>query len=74
MRAIFAGDAVERPQQAPMLSDWLSKRTALTPSGYGIAALTKPLFPFVGSYAVVFAARVRASTPSVSAAAESGRI
>ena len=40
------------------LSDWLGKRKSLTLAGYGLAALTKPLFPIAGSYPVVFAARL----------------
>lgn len=40
------------------LSDWLGKRKTLAVAGYGIAALTKPLFPLAGSYQVVFAARL----------------
>ena len=40
------------------LSDWTGKRKSLAVAGYGIAALTKPLFPLANSYAVVFAARV----------------
>jgi MFS family permease len=41
-----------------MLSDWLGKRKVLALVGYGIAALSKPLFPLAGSYSVVFAARL----------------
>jgi MFS family permease len=40
------------------LSDWLGKRKTLAVAGYGIAALTKPLFPLAGSFPVVFAARL----------------
>jgi len=40
------------------LSDWLGKRKALALVGYGIAALTKPLFPVAGTFSVVFAARL----------------
>jgi MFS family permease len=40
------------------LSDWLGKRKGLALLGYGMAALTKPLFPLAGSYAVVFIARL----------------
>ena len=40
------------------LSDCLGKRKGLALVGYGLAALTKPLFPLAGSYAVVFVARV----------------
>ena len=40
------------------LSDWLGKRKGLALAGYGMAALTKPLFPLAGSYAVVFTARL----------------
>ena len=39
------------------LSDWLGKRKALALAGYGLAALTKPLFPLADSFAVVFIAR-----------------
>ena len=41
-----------------MLSDWLGKRKVLALVGYGIAALSKPLFPLAGSFSVVFAARL----------------
>jgi MFS family permease len=41
-----------------VLSDWLGKRKVLALVGYGIAALTKPLFPLAGSFSVVFAARL----------------
>src|SRR5262249_22336011 len=40
------------------LSDWLGKRKALALVGYGMAALTKPLFPLANSLSVVFAARL----------------
>lgn len=40
------------------MSDWLGKRKALALAGYGLAALTKPLFPLAGSYGVVFTARL----------------
>ncbi len=40
------------------LSDWLGKRKALALVGYGVAALTKPLFPLAGSFHVVVAARL----------------
>ena len=40
------------------LSDWLGKRKALALAGYGVAALTKPLFPLADSYAIVFVARL----------------
>jgi hypothetical protein len=33
------------------LSDYLGKRKMLTVIGYGLAALTKPMFPLVGSAA-----------------------
>ena len=39
------------------LSDWLGKRKALAVAGYGLAALTKPLFPLAHSVEVIFAAR-----------------
>ncbi|RPI67551.1 MAG: MFS transporter [Ignavibacteriae bacterium] len=39
------------------ISDRLGKRKLLTVIGYGVAALTKPLFPIAGSVGVVFAAR-----------------
>jgi len=40
-----------------ILSDWLGRRKTLALIGYGIAALTKPLFPIAGSFSVVFVAR-----------------
>ena len=39
------------------LSDYLGKRKLLTVIGYGLAALTKPLFPLAGTVGWVFAAR-----------------
>ena len=39
------------------LSDWLGKRKALVVIGYGLAALTKPLFAIAPSVSWVFAAR-----------------
>lgn len=39
------------------LSDWLGKRKLLAVIGYGLAALTKPLFPLAHSVDLVFAAR-----------------
>lgn len=39
------------------LSDWLGKRKLLTVVGYGLAAVTKPLFPLAQSVGVLFAAR-----------------
>lgn len=39
------------------LSDYLGKRKMLTVVGYGLAAVTKPLFPLAGSAAMVFTAR-----------------
>ncbi|MFC0397390.1 MFS transporter [Paraburkholderia rhizosphaerae] len=40
------------------LSDWLQRRKALLLLGYGLAALTKPLFPLATTPAVVVAARL----------------
>jgi MFS family permease len=40
-----------------VLSDYLGRRKLLTIVGYGLAALTKPLFPLASSIALVFAAR-----------------
>ncbi|MGD9984538.1 MAG: MFS transporter [Porticoccaceae bacterium] len=39
------------------LSDWLGKRKLLMVLGYGLAALTKPVFPLAGSVAWVLGAR-----------------
>lgn len=39
------------------LSDWLGKRKFLMILGYGLAALTKPVFPLAGSVAWVLGAR-----------------
>ena len=41
-----------------VLSDWSRKRKPLALAGYGMAALTKPLFPIANSFAAVFAARL----------------
>ncbi len=40
------------------ISDWLGKRKALILFGYGLAAVTKPLFPLAGEPAVAIAARL----------------
>lgn len=40
------------------LSDWLGKRKVLLLSGYGLAALSKPLFPMAGTPVMVVAARL----------------
>src|ERR1017187_7382686 len=40
------------------ISDWLGKRKLLALVGYGLAALTKPLFPLAGSFGIVVAARL----------------
>jgi MFS family permease len=40
------------------LSDWSGRRKPLALAGYGMAALTKPLFPIANSFATVFAARL----------------
>jgi sugar phosphate permease len=39
------------------LSDWLGKRKFLTVLGYGLAALTKPIFPLAGSVGWLVTAR-----------------
>lgn len=39
------------------LSDYLGRRKALTVLGYGLAAITKPLFPLAGSVGMVLTAR-----------------
>jgi len=39
------------------LSDYLGKRKLLTVIGYGVAAITKPLFALAGSVGLVFTAR-----------------
>jgi MFS family permease len=40
------------------LSDYLGRRKALTVLGYGLAAVTKPLFPLAGSVGLVLTARL----------------
>ena len=39
------------------ISDWLGRRKVLAVIGYGIAALTKPIFPVAGSVDTIIAAR-----------------
>lgn len=39
------------------ISDWLGRRKGLLLAGYGLAALSKPLFPLAHSVGTVFAAR-----------------
>jgi MFS family permease len=41
-----------------VLSDRLGRRKALVVAGYGLAALTKPLFPLADTVGLVFAARL----------------
>lgn len=40
-----------------VISDWIGRRKPLVLAGYGMAALTKPLFPLAESVTAVFAAR-----------------
>ena len=40
------------------LSDWIGKRKPLMLLGYGLAALTKPLFPLAATATTVFSARI----------------
>ncbi len=40
------------------LSDWVGRRKPLMLIGYGLAALTKPLFPLAATATTVFAARI----------------
>ncbi|OQM74535.1 MFS transporter [Manganibacter manganicus] len=40
-----------------VLSDWLGKRKLLAALGYGLAALTKPIFPLASSIDLIVAAR-----------------
>src|SRR6516225_7459504 len=40
------------------LSDWSGKRKPLALAGYGMAALTKPLFPIANSFSAVATARL----------------
>ncbi len=40
-----------------MISDYLGRRKVLTVLGYGLATMTKPLFPLAGSVGMVFTAR-----------------
>ena len=40
------------------LSDWLGKRKILAVIGYGLAAITKPLFPLAQSADILFTARI----------------
>lgn len=40
------------------LSDWLGKRKPLLVCGYGVAALTRPIFPMASSASVVLFARI----------------
>ena len=42
---------------AGVVSDWLGRRKPLVLLGYGLAALTKPLFPLSAGAGTVFAAR-----------------
>lgn len=39
------------------LSDWLGKRKLLAVAGYGLAALTKPMFPLASGLSLIVAAR-----------------
>jgi MFS family permease len=46
------------PRSSRALSDWLGRRKLLAVIGYGLAALTKPLFPLAETIGWVVAARV----------------
>jgi MFS family permease len=41
-----------------VLSDWMGKRKPLLVLGYGIAALTRPMFPLAATIELVFVARI----------------
>jgi MFS family permease len=41
-----------------VLSDWLGKRKALAVIGYGLSAITKPLFPLAQHLELIFTARI----------------
>jgi MFS family permease len=41
-----------------VISDWIGKRKVLAVFGYGLSALTKPLFPLAGSFATAATARM----------------
>lgn len=41
-----------------VVSDWMGRRKPLLLLGYGLAALTKPIFPLAGAVSTVFAAHV----------------
>ncbi len=41
-----------------VISDWIGKRKPLVVLGYGLAALTKPLFPLASTVGLVVAARI----------------
>lgn len=40
------------------ISDWIGKRKGPALVGYGLAAMTKPLFPLANSFVTIFAARI----------------
>ena len=58
----FIEGIAEAPHQSPSIfsgaiSDWIGKRKPLVLLGYGLSALTKPLFPLASGVGVVVAAR-----------------
>jgi MFS family permease len=57
IEGIAEGTAAVTKLFSGVLSDWLKKRKILVVAGYGLAALTKPVFALATSVAWVFAAR-----------------
>jgi MFS family permease len=57
IEGVAEGTAAGLKALAGAASDWAGRRKPLLLLGYGLAALSKPLFPLAGSVGTVFAAR-----------------
>jgi MFS family permease len=58
LEGLAEGTAAISKMFSGVLSDWLGKRKALAVLGYGLSAITKPLFPLAHSIEWVFTARI----------------
>lgn len=58
LEGIAEGAVLATKMGSGVFSDWFGRRKALALAGYGMAALSKPLFPLADSFAVIVAARL----------------
>ena len=57
IEGVAEGTAAMTKMFSGVISDRIGKRKLLTIVGYGLSAITKPIFPLAGSIAAVFTAR-----------------